>query len=218
MTEKTALSPLLSLPAELRNTIWTLVLVQSEQALPNHLFPGAPPRRQDRICANVLRTCRQVNNEATPIFYGENTFTAHPTLLATLPSLLLLTRPHRVSLPPVKCPRMAKLIRRWYIHVRLDTDPQFGKELAEDSFNGVEELEIEVFQSMYGSCDFSKLKLFEGVRGVGRAVVQGSIGDGKYACWLADAMMKTEGTLVEPYTELYIGGDKAWSAWQNGNR
>ncbi|KAK5113759.1 hypothetical protein LTR85_010776 [Meristemomyces frigidus] len=206
-------SLLLALPAELRNAILTYLLVQnptSITALPSHLFP--------RFCANILRTCKQVNSEGTPILYGENTFRAHSSLLATLPAFLLLTRPNRVSLPPVTFPRVAKMIRRYYIHVRLDTDPRFSKSQVEESFSGVEELEIEVFQAMYGSCDFSTLRLFEGVRGVDKAVVQGSVGDGKYAEWLSRCMMSPAGAEVEAYSERYIGGNKAWEAWQNGNR
>ena len=55
-----------------------------------------------------------------------------------------------------------KLIRRYYIFVRLDTDPRFSSSLVEESFNGCDELYIDVFQAMYGSCDFTVLKLFEG--------------------------------------------------------
>lgn len=215
-------SPLLALPPELRNVIWMYVLVQNPTsivALPSHLFPAAGVTvRQQRFCANILRTCKQVNSEGTPILYGENTFRAHSSLLATLPAFLLLTRPNRVSLPPVTCPRVAKMIRRYYIHVRLDTDVRFSRAQVEESFSGVEELEIEVFQAMYGSCDFSTLRLFEGVRGVGKVVVYGSVGDGKYAEWLSRCMMSPTGTMVETYSEQYIGGSKAWDAWQNGNR
>ncbi|KAH9845192.1 hypothetical protein Tdes44962_MAKER06766 [Teratosphaeria destructans] len=105
------------------------------------------------------------------------------------------------------------MIRRYYIHVRLDTDPRFSRSQVQESFDGVDELEIEVFQSMYGSCDFGNLKSFESVRGVGKAVVQGSVGDGKYADWLSRAMMSEPGTNLEPYSERYIGGSKAWDAW-----
>lgn len=102
--------------------------------------------------------------------------------------------------------------------MRLDTDARFTAEQVESSFSGVEELEIEVFQSMYGSCDFTKLRLFEGVRGVNRAVVDGSVGDGKYAAWLAGIMMLPEGEEVLPYSEVYVGGHWAWDAWSRGNR
>ena len=210
-------SRLLALPAELRNCIWQLLLVQSTQGAPairTYISTGASEtvRRSNRFCANVLKTCKTINYEATPILYGENVFRAHPSLLAALPSLL------RIKLPPVTHPRVAKLIQRYYIHVRLDTDPRFSKRQVEESFTGVEELELDVFQAMYGSCDFTVLKLFEGVRGVGRARVQGSIGDGQYANWLARTMEMPPRATPAPYHELYIGGSKPWEAWINGNR
>ncbi|KAK4546374.1 hypothetical protein LTR36_002051 [Oleoguttula mirabilis] len=215
-------SPLLSLPPELRNAIWMYILVQNYTtitALPSHPFPvAAVSSRQQRFCANILRTCKQVHSEGTPILYGENTFKAHSSLLATLPAFLLLTRPNRVMLPPVTCPSVAKMIRRFYIHIRLDTDVRFSKLQVEESFTDVAELEVEVFQAMYGSCDFSTLALFEGVRGVGKAVVQGSVGDGKYAEWLSRCMMSPTGSEIEAYSEEYVGGNKAWDAWQNRHR
>ncbi|TKA23186.1 hypothetical protein B0A50_07579 [Salinomyces thailandicus] len=204
MSDQSA-SALLSLPAELRNAIWTYVLVQ-------------PLRQPHALCPNVLRTCKQANFEGSPILYGENTFEAHTSLLAALPSCLLLTKPRRITLPPVTHPRVAQMIRRYYMYVRLDTDPRFSQSQTEESFNGAEELEIEVFQSMYGSCDFSVLKLFEGIRGVGKAVVHGSVGDGRYAGWLAEVMMSPSGTDAPAFSERYIGGSKAWDAWQNGHR
>lgn len=141
---------LLSLPAELRNHVWNYVLIHvtKNPSVPNRLQSGVSEdaRERERFCANILRTCKQINAEGTPILYGENKFLAHPSLLTSLPSFLLLTQPHRISLPPVTCSRAAKLIRRFYIHVRLDTDPRFSKRQLEESFTGVEELEVEVFQ------------------------------------------------------------------------
>ena len=157
---------LLSLPAELRNQIWHYVLVQCvTPQLPAHHHPATTGSvgGRSRFCANVLRTCKRINEEATPVLYGENVFSAHTSLLATLPSLQLSMRPNKVNLPPVKHARVMKLIRRYYIFVRLDTDPRFSNSLVEESFNGCDELYIDVFQAMYGSCDFTVLKLFEGV-------------------------------------------------------
>lgn len=214
-------SRLFSLPPELRNKIWVNVLVQSADkggASLNRPRRDASTRQQDRFCVRILRTCKQANNECTPILYGENTFRAHSSLLATLPSFLILTGSSRTTLPPVTSPRVAKMIRRFYIHVRLDTDPCFSKSQVEESFAGVEELEIDVFQAMYGSSDFSVLQLFEGVRGVGRAIVQGSVGDGRYANYLARCMEMPSGGQVQAYTEQWIGGNKAWDTWQHGNR
>lgn len=204
-------SRLLSLPAELRNSIWEELLIQQNDESQKN-------GRNERFCANILHTCKQIHAETLPILYGENTFLAHPSLLTSLPSFLLSTRPSRATLPPVTHPRLLSYIRKFYIHVRLDTDPRFSATQATEAFTGVDELELEVFQAMYGSCDFSVLKLFEGVRGVGKVVVWGSVGDGKYAEWLAGAMMSPPGTERGRFEERYVGGDKGWDAWTHGNR
>lgn len=203
---------LLALPAELRINIWQLVLVQDARKNA-YKQPG-----RSRFCANVLRTCKQINLEGTPILYGENIFSAHTNLLATLPAFLLQVQPSRVPLRPVVCPRVAKLIRRFHVFVRLDTDPRYSKRQVEESFNGVEELQIDVFQAMYASSDFSVLRLFEGVRGVGKVTIMGSLGDGKYADWLARCMEMPIGASITPYYEKYVGGVPCWDAWTHGNR
>ncbi|KAK3703935.1 hypothetical protein LTR37_014153 [Vermiconidia calcicola] len=209
----------MDLNTELRNRIWEFLLIQNTsttRVCPVAYRYSAPTEittRRRRFCANVLSTCKQIQTEGTPILYGENIFAAHPSLLAALPSFLLYATPEKVRLPPVTCSRVAKLIRCYYIHVRLDTDPQFSKMQVEESFSGAKELEINVFQSMYGSCDFSVLKLFEGIRGVGKVSIQGSLGDGKYADWLANTMQLPCGTFVAPYFERYVGGMPFWDAW-----
>ncbi|EME86716.1 uncharacterized protein MYCFIDRAFT_151750 [Pseudocercospora fijiensis CIRAD86] len=201
-------SLLLNLPSELRNQIYEELLI-----LKNH-----ENQRNPRIHANILPTCHKIHAEATPILYTCNTFLAHPTLLAALPRFLL----DRLTLTPLPLPithaRVAKLIKRFFLHVRLDTDPRFSKTQATESFSGVEELEIEVFQSSYGTCDFGVLRLFEGIRGVGRARVQGSVGDGGYARWLERSMMSGWKEEVRGFEEEFVGGDRAWDAWTHGNR
>ncbi|KAF2216591.1 hypothetical protein CERZMDRAFT_93883 [Cercospora zeae-maydis SCOH1-5] len=197
-------SRLLSLPSELRNAIYELLLIQDIR-IPIH----QRRRPHDRFCANILQTCKLIHAEAAPILYGENTFLAHSNLLTTLPSFLLFKLPNtKTTLPPVLYPNVAKWIRRFFFHVRLDIDSRYTKEQATECFTGVEDLEIEVFQPSYGTCDFTVLKLLEGVRGVGKAVVGGSVGDGNYARWLEMAMMSGLGEELEEYTEEYVGGDK----------
>lgn len=203
------LSRLLLLPAEIRISIWELVVI-------HHQCSKAPTIKNHNFYpASLLRTCKQINCEATPILYQSNTFLAHPSLLASLPSFLLRTQPTRLTLSPVTHSRVSKLIRRFFIHVRLDVDPRFSTSQATESFSGAETLEIEVFQSMYGSCDFANLQLFEEVRGVGKAVVQGSIGDGNYARWLEASLMTPPGVEVEKYSEEWVGGSRSWKAWQS---
>ncbi|KAI7301765.1 hypothetical protein KC315_g16456, partial [Hortaea werneckii] len=113
-------SPLFSLPPELRNDIWRYLLIHTpsspssslnamDRKKPHHRSSAGSGLCDPQICANILRTCKQANTEATPILYGENTFNAHPSLLASLPSFLLSTLPVRVTLPPITHPRVAHL-------------------------------------------------------------------------------------------------------------
>ena len=211
---------LLQLPPELRNQIWRLLLLQDIHKRRGHFYHAIPEdtRKKARFCANILRTCKQINAEGTPILYGENIFSAHRNLLATLPSFVLHLSSDPICCPPVTNNRVVPLIRRFHIFVRLDTDPRYSPRQVEESFSGVEELSIDVFQSMYGSCDFSVLKLFEGVRGVGKVKIDGSLGDRKYADWLTKVIMLSEGEEPEPFWEEYVGGNRAWDAWSHGAR
>lgn len=64
-------SPLNKLSAELRNRIYHLVLVHDKDiAMP--ALPVIQPRGTHQ--ASLLCTCRQINREASPMFYGGNTF------------------------------------------------------------------------------------------------------------------------------------------------
>lgn len=190
--EATATQPtsgFLALPGELRNTIYALVLTPpyiphlrslatrglcSDYVLPSlNLSPG------------LLRTCRQIHDEAASILYGTNQFASHPSLLTAMPYLV---SPRR---PIIEGPGRSK-ITRWYIHLRLDVDPRFSAEQLQEAFSGVAELEIEVFQPSYGYGDIGALKLFEGIRGVGVAKVTGGSGlDVQYARWLERELMSS---------------------------
>jgi len=158
------------------------------------------------------------------VLYGSNTFAAHPSCLTGLPYLVTRAK-------PVTHGRGKAMIKRWYINIRLDTDPGFDREKVADAFSGAEELEVEAFQSMYGSCDYSVLELFEDVRDVGRVKISGSIGDGRYARWLERVMVSKVGEEVGRYEDLDVadgggrvaedgvrGGWKGWkSGWETGN-
>jgi hypothetical protein len=107
------------------------------------------------------------------------------------------------------------MIRRFYISVRLDCDPNFSAQKAKEAFSGVDELTLDVFQAQFGSSDFKVLRLFETVRGVKRARVCGSIsGFPEYAKWLVEAMMTAEGISLERFVE---GGERtkvrAYDIW-----
>ena len=63
-------SPLLNLSAELRNQIYTLVLVEDTAI---HAHGGSLGR------PGLLRTCKQIEAEASQVFFAYNTFVSHLT-------------------------------------------------------------------------------------------------------------------------------------------
>jgi len=92
----------------------------------------------------------------------------------------------------------------------LDNDPNFSAQKAQESFTGVEELTIEVFQAQYGSSDYKVLRLFEGVRGVERTRVYGSItGFPEYAEWLQNVMSTPVGKEVDLFDREKVLSEKA---------
>lgn len=76
---------------------------------------------------------------------------------------------------------------------------------------------MEVWQAMFGSADVKVLKLFEGVRGVKRAKVHGSV-PGRYSEWLERGMVARIGEVVEQFTEEEREGVRDWNVWTHGNR
>ncbi|KAH0135745.1 hypothetical protein KCU67_g16247, partial [Aureobasidium melanogenum] len=77
-------------------------------------------------------------------------------------------------------------------------DARFTAEQLEQAFSGAEELEIEYFQPAYGYGDNSTLKLFESIRGVGRAKVIGGSGcDPEYARALEAMLMSPLDAVVQ---------------------
>ncbi|KAJ9637722.1 hypothetical protein H2199_007213 [Coniosporium tulheliwenetii] len=174
--------PLLSLPAELRNQIYTHLLVPCTTHLSalrrlttqNHLSDYVLPALD--IHPAILATCRQAHTEGTGLLYGANTFSAHPALLTQLPFLVKASR-------PIVCPAVVGRIRRWHVKVRLDTDPRYSAEDVRKAFSGAEEVEVDVWQTQFGAYDYGNLGLFEEVRGVGRAVVGGVLRRGLRGGW-----------------------------------
>ncbi len=82
--------------------------------------------------------------------------------------------------------------------MRLECDARFSAEDAERTFSGKEELTVECFQSQFRGSGNEVLRLFEGIRGVRKARVFGSIGDWpEYVRGLEKAMMSPVGTVVE---------------------
>jgi len=109
----------------------------------------------------VLQTRKRIHAEAGPILCGKDTFMARSNLLASLPAFLLFKLPNtKDTLPPVLHPRAAKVIKKFFFHVRLDINSRFTKDHATESFTGPDSLEVEIFQPSYGTCDFAVLKLW----------------------------------------------------------
>ncbi|KAH8663981.1 hypothetical protein BX600DRAFT_436556 [Xylariales sp. PMI_506] len=173
----------LTLPVELRLEIYDLLLTVQAPDL-SCISPVHP---------QILSVCHQTHEEALPFLYRGNMFYAHPSLLTSFPRL-------RPWYSPVVTNSVLPLIRRFHIRLRLDTDPTFTKETVTKAFSGVEELEVEVWQAMYQGATRDVLTLFEGIRGVKRAVVSGSVAYfGAYPKWLERNMMMPLGEVGDGF-------------------
>lgn len=175
-------SPLFRLPAELRNQIYTDLLCASTPSKLSSLTSSPRLPNPTQTYPAILATCRRIHAEATPLLYTTPVFHAHHSLLTSLPHL-------SSSAQPVLYPTVLRLIRRWQLTLRLDTDPRFSAQQAREAFSGAEFLELRAWQSMFDGCNAGVLKLFVGVRGVGCARVGGSVEDG-LARWLEGLMMR----------------------------
>ena len=88
--------------------------------------------------------------------------------------------------------------------MRLDVDTFYTKEEVVRAFEGAERLEVEVFRASWGVGGYEALEGYEGVRGVGRARVWGSVGRG-FARWLEGCMEGRVGTVVEAWGGEEVG-------------
>lgn len=212
-----ALRTFLSLPAEIRNEIYHLLLSSP-------LIPTMRKLLTSNQCSayvltlplhtTLLSTCKQIYTEASPILYSCNTFSASPTLLTSLPYLINPAR-------PICCPGIANRIKRWYIKLRIDCDARFSESDVSAAFAGAEELEVEAVQAAWRGAGTTVLMLFQGVRGVGSVRVHGSVDD-DFARWLERSMMSSVGKEVRPYeyveTRVVDGVEEAYDPWNHGNR
>lgn len=170
---------LLSLPAELRLEVYAYLLLSRLHHVPRHLLPFGP-----LLYPAILSTCRLVNAEATALLYAHNIFTAHSSLLTSLPH-------HASPQRPLLAPSCVSQVRHWRIVVRLDCDVRFSVEAARRAFNGAETLVVEAEQSMFKGAGYGVLLALEGVRGVKVARVKGGV-DPDIARWLEGRMMSDE--------------------------
>lgn len=176
----TLISPLLSLPGEIRNKILR-VLLTHETPIVIHSFGTLKPPKPVKLylTPNIIQVCRTLHDEGRSILYGENLFQAHHMLLAGAVYALDSCRPI--------APHYISLVRRFHVRVRLDSDPYYLPSQAEAAFSGKDVLEIEVFRSSFGAGDYRALHYFSGIRGVKKVKVHGSIDD-HFARWLEGCM------------------------------
>ncbi|KAJ2906610.1 hypothetical protein MKZ38_000865 [Zalerion maritima] len=184
----------LTLPLEIRLQIYSNLLV-----LPSHNQGAAysasdipTSEKRAEIQSNILRTCRQACNEAAPLLYRGNMWLAHPTLLTGLPRL----RPHFGPVVQTSAYRFFKNNPgvesaadgddskgekrpnggngRWHVRVRLDCDPPWTADQLAEAFSGADELYIQLWQTAYKGAGPRVAMLFEKIRGVRVARVDGS--------------------------------------------
>ena len=117
---------LLTLPAELRNRIFSLAVVRDDPIALTRLTPRGIRTRTTSVPAppSIARVCRQARNEVIPIYYGGNTFWLdrndnnpmgwHEEIVSYLPETIKLVRSivlHKnidaSRLPPVARKRLA---------------------------------------------------------------------------------------------------------------
>ncbi|KAI1462263.1 hypothetical protein F4805DRAFT_127148 [Annulohypoxylon moriforme] len=199
---------LLTLPLELRLIILSHLLILPPSAPPpsQNAFPHNPqPPFLSLLHPSILRVCTQLHHEALPLLYQHNTYLAHNTLLLSLPRL-------RRAYDPVLSARLAGMITRVHVCVRLDAEPGYDRDTATRQLSGKEEVVLEAWQAMWRGSGPDVLRLFEGVRGVRRARVEGSIGGFEdYARWLEKTMTREVGARVEPFSWGDGGGcDIGW--------
>ncbi|TID19112.1 hypothetical protein E2P81_ATG06091 [Venturia nashicola] len=103
-------------------------------------------------------------------------------------------------------------INRWYLNLRLDTDPRFTPAQITAAFTACEELEVEVWQAEYGTSNLNSLRMFEGIRQVKRAKIVGNVSE-EYKAWLENCMRAEEGAFVQDFK-----GSMGVAPWRGGNR
>ena len=205
----------LELPPEIRNQIYKLLLTfTSSRSHTCELCLGESSRNPLNLHPVVLRLSRSIFREASAVLYGCNHFRVLPWRYPPV----FADHPSRV----IKCSFHISQIRSFHSCIRLDvyrcSDPGF----LEAMFSGSEGLDLEVCHACQGccfeyctgtcedgacqancKCDYAKLKVYEGIRGVKRAVVHGTV-PRKYAAWLERNMESSK----ERGTD--------WTGWEGG--
>lgn len=187
----------LDLPLEIRLQIYAHLILLS----PRYTGERKPLDNSEssKIHPAILSVCRQIHFETLPILYSQNLFIAHPKLLTSFPKL----RPwNSASIAGEASVPGLRMVKKWWLVVRLDCGPFWGRETVTRAFTGMDEVVVQVTQSDFGGSGYDNLSMFEGVRGVKRARVFGSIyGFEGYVRWLERSMRTPQGGEVVKYVE-----------------
>ncbi|KAI0119564.1 hypothetical protein F4814DRAFT_412488 [Daldinia grandis] len=141
--EKTSPSPFLALPTEIRLEIFKHLLVLPANVPPpsqRTYYQSGQHQTPSPLHPAILRANRQLHAEALPLLYRRNTFLAHNTLLTTLPRL-------RRAYGPVLSAHLAGLITRFYVCVRLDAEPGYGRAQVAAQLSDKEEVVLDAWQA-----------------------------------------------------------------------
>ncbi|EOO02948.1 hypothetical protein UCRPA7_1545 [Phaeoacremonium minimum UCRPA7] len=184
---------LLDLPVEIRLEIYSYLLVTQDYDKLRPV-PGGP---RLSLGTPLLRTCKQINAEATPVLYGSNLLLADMRRLTKQARLRLRSR-------PFSDPKMLAMVRRWWLTVPLDVEePFYEPEDAGAAFANVDELVLEFMSSFAGNGAAwrrAALRPFEAVRGVKTVRIVGCPAELEvYADWLKRSMMSRQGSEMQPY-------------------
>ena len=195
----------LELPPEIRVQIYTLLLTSSYRPGAHECNPG---RGKPGLTASILRVSRRLYSECSTLLYDLNVFQAHPALLASLPFMTEISRP---ILNPVN----SSLIKRYYIEVRLDSDPFWNGYDLKKAFSRCRELHVVSWQASFGNCGLDNLFPFVHVRGIGKARVEGSSVSPEFGRWLEVVMESEE----DEWTDgMGLSGLPEYHIWDQGNR
>jgi hypothetical protein len=189
----------LELPPEIRNQIYQLLLTAT-----------SPPGKvsgpsQSEVDAAILRVNRKLHAECKALLYANNVFHAHPARLASLPFLRDISR-------PILSPDCCRLIKRYYIEVRLDIDNPWDGDDCAKAFNGVEELHVVAWQASFGQCNAHNLIPFAKVRGVRHARVEGTSLEPAMVKWLEE-VMQSDADRDEIPTLPSAENMESWDVW-----
>ncbi|GAB1314046.1 2EXR domain-containing protein [Madurella fahalii] len=190
-----------------------------------------------KLYPQILRVNSQVNAEATPLLYTHNTFTLTKF---NLPTIFMPW----VVYPPVTTPRLAALIRRWHLRLRMDPPAAAQRSPQSDSdsrsspspspspeppapqpldipatFSHAETITLDLWRGTSGflfGVGADVLRPFEQVRGVRHVRVEEMVyGFERYVSWLAGMMKSREGERVgEEYVPVDDAEGKRLVGWR----